>query len=198
VDFSRRLVLVQTLIDDLAQQFVLGPGEELDLCDELRADPMHAAQHCIDQLGELRPDMARAIGSIAGLPPTELLLGRKTLGGKRIGRRHGSFFDLGQQPGLNGGGCQLSLRIVMGETADLENYGAQLGNAAATSVVEMHKRKAEPGHRVLPECDRRCRRQAMLAAQVQKSADKAMAAIPVIITAARPVAIVGKKLEHQI
>ena len=80
MDFSRRLVLVQTLLDDLAQQFVLGPGEGLDLCDELRADPMHAAQHCIDQLGELRPDMARAIGSIAGLPPTELLLGQDARG----------------------------------------------------------------------------------------------------------------------
>ena len=38
----------------------------------------------------------------------------------------------------------------------------------------------------------------MLAAQMPKSADQAMAAIPVIITAARPVAIVGKILEHEI
>ena len=41
-------------------------------------------------------------------------------------------------------------------------------------------------------------RQAMLAAQMQKSADKAMAAVSVVITAARPVAVVGKILEHQI
>jgi hypothetical protein len=37
----------------------------------------------------------------------------------------------------------------------------------------------------------------MLAAQMQKSADKAMAAVSVVITAARPVAVVGKMLEHQ-
>src|SRR5205807_8697188 len=41
-------------------------------------------------------------------------------------------------------------------------------------------------------------RQAMLAAQMQKSADQAMAAVSVIIMAARPVAIDGKMLEHQV
>ena len=40
--------------------------------------------------------------------------------------------------------------------------------------------------------------QAMLAAQMEKSADKAVAAVSVIITAARPVAVVGKILEHQV
>jgi hypothetical protein len=38
----------------------------------------------------------------------------------------------------------------------------------------------------------------MLAAQMQKSADKAVAAVSVIITAARPVAVVGKIPEHQV
>jgi hypothetical protein len=38
----------------------------------------------------------------------------------------------------------------------------------------------------------------MLAAQMQKSADEAMAAVSVVITAARPVAVVGKMLEHEI
>jgi hypothetical protein len=90
----------------------------------------------------------------------------------------------------------LSLRIVMGEAAGLQNDGAQLGDAAAAPVVEMHKRKSGPGHRILQERDRRRCRQAMLAAQMQKSADKAVAAVSVIITAARPVAAVGKKLEH--
>jgi hypothetical protein len=33
---------------------------------------------------------------------------------------------------------------------------------------------------------------------MQKSADKTMAAVSVVITAARPVAVVGKILEHQI
>jgi ribosomal protein S3 len=33
---------------------------------------------------------------------------------------------------------------------------------------------------------------------VQKSANKTVAAVSVVITAARPMAVVGKKLEHQI
>src|ERR1700758_3160323 len=88
--------------------------------------------------------------------------------------------------------------MIVSETAGLENNGAQLADAAATGVVEVHKREARPGHRILQERDRRRPRQAMLAAQMQKSADKAMAAVSVVITAARPVAGVGKMLEHQV
>jgi len=56
---------------------------------------------------------------------TELLLGGNALGDERIGSRRGSLFlDLGQQPGLDGGGCPLLFPIVMGETAGLENYRA--------------------------------------------------------------------------
>jgi hypothetical protein len=58
--------------------------------------------------------------------------------------------------------------------------------------------EGRPRHRILQERDRRCRRQAMLAAQMQKSADKKVAAVSIIITAARPVGIVGKILEHQV
>ena len=36
-------------------------------------------------------------------------------------------------------------RIVIGETAGREDDGTQLGHAAATAVVEVHKRKAGPG-----------------------------------------------------
>src|SRR5204862_1760987 len=104
--------------------------------------------------------------------------------------------DLSEQPGLDSGGCPLSLRILTGETARLDDYGAQLGDGAATSVVEVHKRKARPGHRILQERDRRCRRQAMLAAKMQKSADKAVAAVSVIIRTTRPAAVVSKKLKH--
>jgi len=39
----------------------------------------------------------------------------------------------------------------------------------------VHKRKAGTGHRILQERDRRRPRQAMLAAQMQKGADEAMA-----------------------
>jgi hypothetical protein len=38
----------------------------------------------------------------------------------------------------------------------------------------------------------------MLAAQMQKSADQAVAAVAVVITAARPVAAVGKMLKHRV
>jgi hypothetical protein len=62
----------------------------------------------------------------------------------------------------------------------------------------VHKRKAGPGHRILQERDCRCPRQAMLAAQMQKSADQAKAAVSVVITATRPVAVVEKMLEHQV
>ena len=99
--------------------------------------------------------------------------------------RRGRFFvDPGEQPGLNRSVRPLSLRIVIGETARLEDYGAQLGDAAAPTVVEVQKRKAGSGHRILQERDRQCPRQAMLAAQMQKSADKAVAAIPVIMASA--------------
>ena len=92
---------------------------------------------------------------------------------------------LGEQPDLNRSVRPLSLRVVIGKTTGLEDYRAQLGDAGATTVVEVHKRKAGPGHRILQEGDRRCRRQAMLAAQMEKSADEAMTAVSVIITAAR-------------
>src|SRR5947209_6478264 len=88
--------------------------------------------------------------------------------------------------------------MIVGETTGFEDYGAQLGDAAATGVVEVNERKAGPGHRVLQEGDRRSPRQAMLAAQMQKSADKAVAAVSIIITAARPVPVFSKMLEHQI
>ena len=134
-------------------------------------------------------------------------LGGKVLGDERcvrrrirdIRRRRASFFlDLGEQPGLNRGGRALLLRMIVGETAGLEDYGAQLGDVAATRVIKVHERKAGSGHRILQERDRRCPRQAMLAAQMQNSADKAVAAVSVIITAARPMAVVAKMLEHQV
>jgi hypothetical protein len=127
------------------------------------------------------------------------LLSGKTFGDERLGRGPGSFFlDLSEQPGLDCRGRTLSLRMIMSETASLEDYRAQFGDAAATGVVEVDKREAGPGHRILEERDRRCSRQAMLAAEMQKGANKAVATISVLITAARPVIFVGKKLEHEI
>jgi hypothetical protein len=42
--FGRRLILAQTFLDDLAQQIVIGPGQELDLGHQLGPHPMHAAE----------------------------------------------------------------------------------------------------------------------------------------------------------
>ena len=86
----------------------------------------------------------------------------------------------------------------MGKRPGLEDYRAQFGDAAATGIIKVHERKARPRRRILQERDRRCRRQVMLAAQMQKSPDKAVAAVSVVITAARPVSVVGKKLKHQV
>jgi hypothetical protein len=90
------------------------------------------------------------------------------------------------------GGCALSLRTIVCETTGLEDYVAQFGDGAATSVVEVNKRKTGPGHRILQKREHRRRRQAMLAAQMQKSTDNAVAAVSVVITPARSAAVVGK------
>ena len=37
--------LTQTLVNDLLQQIVVGPGQVFDLGDQLRPHPMHAAEH---------------------------------------------------------------------------------------------------------------------------------------------------------
>jgi hypothetical protein len=47
-------------------------------------------------------------------------------------RRAWFLLDVGEQPGLNRGGRALLLRMIAAETAALEDYGTQLGNAAAT------------------------------------------------------------------
>jgi hypothetical protein len=57
---------------------------------------------------------------------------RRTRG---ISRRRASFFlDLGVQPGLSRRGRALLLCMIVGETAGLEDYRTQLGDAAATDV----------------------------------------------------------------
>jgi hypothetical protein len=43
-----------------------------------------------------------------------------------VARRASFFLDLGEQPGLNRRGRALLLRMIVGETAGLEDYGAQL------------------------------------------------------------------------
>ena len=114
-------------------------------------------------------------------------------------RRRSSFlFDLGEQPDLHRRRGAVSFRIVVRQTARLDDDEAQLGDAAATMIVEVNKGKAGARHSILEERDRRRRRKAMLAAQMQKSTDEAVAAVSVVITAARPVAVIREKLDHQI
>ena len=85
-----------------------------------------------------------------------------------------------------------SLRIIMCETVGLDDYGAQLSDAAAARVIEVHKRNTGPGHRILQERDRPRPRQAVVAAQMQESAEKTAAAASVIIAPARPMASSAK------
>jgi hypothetical protein len=54
------------------------------------------------------------------------------------------------------------------ETAGAEDDGAEFGDAAATPVVEIHKRQTGPGHRIFQERNRRSRGQAMRAAEMQE------------------------------
>jgi hypothetical protein len=56
---GRRLVLTQSLIDELAQQIVFDPGEIFDLGDQFGPHPMHAAQH------QRRSGASRARSSVA-------------------------------------------------------------------------------------------------------------------------------------
>src|SRR5204863_5079078 len=160
---------------------------------------------CIGTAGAGAPAWETWRGSLRlNLSPDRALLrsalGREAFGDewivrrgvRDIRRRSGPFFlDLGEQPHPYRGGRPILLQVIVGEKAGLEDYGAQLGDAAATSVVEVHKGKAGPGHRILQQRDRRCPRQAMLAAQMQKSADKAVAAVSIVIGATRPVAVGG-------
>jgi hypothetical protein len=63
-----------------------------------------------------------------------------------IRRRRGSFFlDLSEQPHPCHIGHPLLLRMIVGETAGLEDDGTQLGDAPATGVVELHKRRPGRG-----------------------------------------------------
>ena len=54
------------------------------------------------------------------------------------------FLDLSEQPHPRHVGRPLLLRMIVGQMAGLEDDGAQLRDAAATGVVEVHKRKAGP------------------------------------------------------
>jgi len=69
---GRRLVLAQSLIDDLAQQIVVGPGQKLDLGHQLRPHPMHAAEHQgrSEATGARRRDLERHLIDRKRLQPT--------------------------------------------------------------------------------------------------------------------------------
>ena len=80
---------------------------------------------------------------------TDHQLGGEAFGAQRLRRRvrdirrRAPFFaDLDKQPGLGGGRRPVLLGMIVGEAAGLEDDGAQFGDAAATTVVEMHKRKS--------------------------------------------------------
>jgi len=79
--------------------------------------------------------------------------------------------------------------MILSETAGLEDYRAQLG-PVATSIIEVHKMKAGPGHCIVKEraaVGRRC-----LRLRCRRASTRQWPPFSVIITAARPVAVVGK------
>ena len=117
-----RLALIgwswRTSLQEVAGQLLLHPQKQS--CRTLTAAAAHT-----DGLPLLSSSAFRA----------RLPLGGESFGGELLVRRRfhhirrwrGSFFlDLGEQPGLNRGGCPVSLGIVTGEAARLDDYGAQL------------------------------------------------------------------------
>src|SRR5262249_38349060 len=115
--------------------------------------------------------------------------------------RHGfcsALLDLCEQPVLNRGGRPLPFGNIFGEPAGLEDNDAQFGDTAAAGVIEVDKWKAGPWHRILQEGDRGCRRQAILTGEMQERADQTTTAVSIVVTAACPMTIIGKKLEHEV
>ena len=62
-DLGGRLVFAQPLVDDLAQQVVVGPGQVFDFGDKIGPHPMHAAQN--ERRAE--PAVSRGGGTSSGI-----------------------------------------------------------------------------------------------------------------------------------
>jgi hypothetical protein len=103
-----------------------------------------------------------------------------------------------QEPVLYDRGGPLSFYLAKCEAAGSDNDRAQLGEAAAAAVIEVHKPKSPTRHRLLQKTDRRVARDVVLATEVIEGADQAASTVAVIIAAARPVRTVCEKLEQEI
>ena len=125
----------------------IGPAVQLAVYD------IHKLSHQVLQ-PEARPQPGLRLRNMAeGRPHVSLRITSccgRSLGGEGFGgewlrcrvrdiRRRAPFFaDLGKQPGLGRGGRPVLLRMIVGEAAGLEDDGAQFGDAAATTVVEVN------------------------------------------------------------
>jgi hypothetical protein len=118
-DLGRRLVLAQTLIDRLAKQIVLGPGEKLDLHNELGPHPMHAAEN----QGRAKGMCCAAAGDLAASEPEQWQVAVTGATRLKLG---------GVDAGSDAAGIdQLSIRIVIGEQqrAEIRAAALQIGSA---------------------------------------------------------------------
>jgi hypothetical protein len=87
-------------------------------------------------------------------------------------------------------------RILKGGGAGLDNYGAQFSRATAEAIVEADKPDLPPGQcRFEKEYHQRPRKP-LLRIEMKDRANKAVAAISVMITASCPVIIVSKEIQH--
>jgi hypothetical protein len=89
-------------------------------------------------------------------------------------------------------------RILKGGGAGLENYGAQFSRAEAETIVEADKPDLAPGQCRLEKRHHRRPRKPLLRTEMKDRADKAVAAISVMITASCPMVIIRKEIQHQI
>jgi len=87
-------------------------------------------------------------------------------------------------------------RILEGDCPGLENYRAQFSRAATEAIVESDQPDLPPGQCRFEKGHYRPAWKPMLRTQMRDRADKAVAAVGIVITASRPVIVVSKKLQH--
>ena len=95
-------------------------------------------------------------------------------------------------------GRPIVCRIFERDCAGPEDHRAQFSGAAAEAIVEVDKPDLPPGQGRFEDGYHWLARKPMLRTEVKDRADKAVAAIPIMITASRPVIVVSKKFQHQI
>jgi hypothetical protein len=94
-------------------------------------------------------------------------------------------------------GRPVVFRILEGDRAGLEDYRAQF-SAAAETIVEADKPDLPLGQCRFEEGHHRCTRKPMPCTEMEHGADKAVAAVGVVITPSCPVVVFSEKIQHEI